>query len=340
MSTAKLSVADFTDVLGSEELTTSASLDFASTSKKAYGNILRHGNTTSYSQLTEFHRCPRKFQLMKQQVDSRLNLEGAEENLNFAFGHSVGAGIQSWMKDKNLDIAMFNAFMAWNAVFEDRDPKGCKSIWEANLAVEKFVPFANEALDDWDILILPSGRPAVEVNFSFHAERGWKHYGHMDLGLRNRRNGRIAVGECKTSKYKQAEEAFYANSAQGVSYATLLDAVYPGIVDYDVLYMVYSTTSREWQLLPFTKTVKHKAEWVKDILIDHAQIEMYERIRFYPKRGEACYEFNRRCQYFGECNLVGDDKFPLLPADAEAEEVDFVIRLEDIISSQKGNTGS
>jgi len=322
-------------LIGDADVGSSANISYESTSKKAYQNLLRYGNVTSYSQLTELHRCPRKFQLMKQQADKRASLDAVEENLDFAFGHAVGAGVQSYMVTKDLDSALFNAFMAWNAGFDERDQKGSKSIWEAHIAVEKFVPFADEVLADWEILTLESGKPAIEIAFSIHAERGNRHYGHMDLGMRNIRSGRVAVGEVKTTKYKQVEEAFYANSGQGVSYATMLETLYPGITEYDVNYLVYSSSAREWNLLPFTKTVKNKAEWIKDLLLDHSMIETYERIHFYPKRGEACYSFNRRCQYFGECNLVADGPLPRLEATEEAEPVDYILRLEDIINVQK-----
>ena len=87
--------------------------------------------------------------------------------------------------------------------------------------------------------------------------------------------------------------------------------------------------------MPFDKTSLVKAEYVKDLLLDHSAITTYEQIKFYPKRGESCYRFMRRCQYFGECNLVPDDPLPLLPADREAEEVDYVIDLQAVIESQQ-----
>lgn len=321
--------------LGDADVGSSADLSYTNTAKKEYAKLKRYSNVTSYSQLTELHRCPRKFQLMKQQADVQSSLDAVEENLNFAFGHAVGAGIQSWLATKNMDAALFNCFMAWNAGFDERDRYGSKSIWEAHMAVEKFIPFAMEELADYEILTLANGKPAIEIAFSIHAERGNKHYGHMDIGLRNIRTGKVAVGECKTTKYKEAEEAFYANSGQGVSYSTMLETLYPGITEYEVLYLVYSSSARKWQLMPFTKSVKHKVEWIKDLLLDHSLIETYERIHFYPKRGEACYDFGRRCQYYGECNLVSDVPLPRLPEEDEAENVDYILKLEDIITVQR-----
>lgn len=321
--------------LSSIDVGSSASISYGATVDKDYARLLRPINVTSYSQLTSFHRCPRQFQLLKQQADTRSGPEVQLENLDFAFGHAVGAGAQSWLVHKNLDVALFNSFMSWRADFDSRDDKGMKSIWEASLAVEKFCAFAAEALDDWDVFILPSGKPAIEMSFSIHAENGFKHYGHVDAVLRNRRSGKIAVGEFKTSKFKEAEEAFYANSSQAIGYSVPLESLFPGLVDYEVLYCVYSSTSREWQLLPFEKSVRQKIEWVKDLMLDHTLISTYERLKFFPKRGESCYDFRRRCQFFGECNIVSSEPFPRLPVDAEAEQVDYVIDIHDIIDQQK-----
>ena len=63
-------------------------------------------------------------------------------------------------------------------------------------------------------------------------------------------------------------------------------------------------------------------------------MQTYETIRFYPKRGESCYDFRTRCEFFGECDLVPSDKLPILAAELEAENPDYIISLDSVISSQ------
>ena len=84
-------------LLGSQSIQTSNNelTSYKNTSDKAYREILRHGNTTSFSQLEEFYRCPRKFQKRKEQA--AFGVAPRRDNVDFAFGHAVGAGIQNYL---------------------------------------------------------------------------------------------------------------------------------------------------------------------------------------------------------------------------------------------------
>jgi hypothetical protein len=157
---------------------------------------------------------------------------------------------------------------------------------------------------------------------------------HVDVVLQNKYTGRLAVQENKTTGFKSIEEAIYANSSQGLSYAVLIDMLADD-TSYDVFYNVYSTTAREWTLLPFAKSTSLKAEWINDVKLDHAAAETYHQVQFYPKRGESCYAFQRRCEFFGMCNLTSDlAKMHVLAADASAEPVDYSFKISDIINRQ------
>lgn len=318
-------------VLASVDLLTDLDT-YSSTADKAYDNLLRYHNVTSYSQLGILHRCPRKFQLAKYKAAESKRASFDLPNLDFCFGHAVGAGSQNYLLSKNITTALFNAMMAWRADLTARWDKKKKSLWEAIIAVEKFAEW--DALQDYELLILPNGKPAIELSFSLHAANGYKHYGHVDIVLKNIYSGKLAILELKTEGGEEPEEAKYANSSQAIGYGVCLDAIFPGLTDYTVLYAVYSASSRKWNLLPFDKTTIHKAEWVKDLLLDHGTMSTYEELRFYPKRGESCYDFRRRCEFFGECNLVPDDKLPVLPDSDEAENPDYVISLDEVIQSQ------
>jgi Holliday junction resolvase-like predicted endonuclease len=319
------------DLLASVDVTDTITT-YGSTADKAYDNLLRYHNVTSYSQRSILHRCPRKFQLAKYRAAEDNSRDFALPNLHFCFGHAVGAGAQNYLLTKDLNQAIFNGMMAWRADFTERWDKKKKSLWEAVIAIEKFAECT--FLDDWELLILPNGKPAIELSFSLHADNGFKDYGHIDIVLKNKYTGKLAILELKTEGGTEPEEAKYANSNQALGYGVMLDAVFPGLTDYTVLYCVYSATSREWALLPFDKTTTHKAEWVKDLLLDHGLMQTYESIRFYPKRGESCYDFRTRCEFFGECDLVPHDKLPILADELEAESPDYVISLDSVISSQ------
>lgn len=312
------------------------SITYATTSEKAYHKLVRYQNVTSYSQLQELHRCPRRLQLLKYRANEDAGSEAAEDNINFSYGHSVGAGVQSIVTGTPLHIALFNGWMAWHAEFDARDIKGKKSIWEAAIAIEKFGILWEETLrHEWEIVLLPSGKPAIELTYSLDCGNGYKHYGHVDIVLRNRVTDEYAVFELKTTKYKSVDEATYANSSQGIGYSVALDAIFPGLSSYEVFYFIYSSGERTWIAMPFQKTTAQKTEWIRDTLLDHAMMDKYEELAFYPKRGENCYAFFRRCEFFGACNLVPEVKLPTLGMDEEVEAVDYAFSLAEIVKAQQ-----
>lgn len=308
------------------------SLTFADTSNKSYNKLQAFRNVTSYSMLSELHSCPRKFQLIKARAAS-----GGEQanNVDFAYGHAVGSGVQAWLSSGgDMNTAILNAMMAWRLPYEASIDKKRKSIWNAVLAVQKYAIFHDEYLYDWQVWTTPDGKPAIELSISIDFENGYKHYIHIDVILEHKITGKLAVQENKTSGFKSVEEAIYANSSQALSYAVVVDMLRAD-TSYEVFYSVYSSTDREWSLLPFTKHTSLKAEWIMDAKLDHAALSTYQSIGFYPKRGESCYNFMRRCEFFGICNLTSTlTQPPDLPAGEEAERVDYCFKISDIIARQ------
>ncbi len=306
-------------------------LSFESTSNKGYQVLQSYRNVTSYSMLDVLHQCPRKFQLIK----ARAAAGGSgSNNVDFAFGHSVGSGVQAWLANRDMQSAIFNAMLAWRIGYDAAIPNKRKSITDATIAVQKYALFHEETLGDWEVYVLPNGKPAIELSFSVDFENGYKHYCHVDVILIDRVTGKLAIQENKTSGFKELEEAIYANSEQALSYAILVDMLNLD-TSYEVFYCVYSAPNREWQLMPFTKGVALKAEWLMDVRIDHAALTTYHEMNFYPKRGASCFAYMRRCEFFGTCNLTSNLTVPaLLPPDQEAERVDFAFKLSEIIERQ------
>lgn len=315
------------DLLAGITIETSAS--YKATADKDYDALLQYSNVTSYSQLSLLHQCPRKFQLSKYRAAESTGRLFSEPNLHFCFGHAVGAGAQNWLLTKDLNKAWLNAMLAWRADFDARLDRDKKSLWEALIAVEKFAQW--EAMQEYEILHMPDGTPAIELSVSLHAKDGYKHYSHLDLGLRHTGTGRITIADIKTEGTREPEEAKYGNSNQATGYSIILGAAFPSEVDYEVLYLVYCTLTREWHALPFKKNMLARAEVLKDILLDHSAITVYEQMEFYPKRGESCYAFRRRCEFYGECNLVPDERLPKLPEDEEAETPHLVVKVDNVI---------
>jgi hypothetical protein len=329
----------------------------AATSDKAYRKLIASGNATSYSKLGGLHECPRRYELDELDANkpladvlADLRAEGGI-NLHFAFGHAVGAGIQTYAVTNNLTAAQFAAFLAWKAPYEEElfDKRGGhtgKSLAHALHAVEKFAVFWQRELYDFEVVRLPNGKPATELSFAVDFENGYYHFGHIDTVLRSKSTGKLAVWEGKTTGFEFVDEAMYANSTQALSYSVVVDALASEAsavgTDYEVLYIVFSSKTRGFTLLPFGKTKTQRAEWLQDILLDHASISNYRRLNFFPKRGESCYNysFRSRCRWFGQCTMSNESLYPGVTLRkvediGDVEDVDYKFTLSELLAAQK-----
>lgn len=324
----------------------------ASTSDKAYRKLTSHANITSYSLLSQLHDCPRKFELEKLQANAEVPVDTGIINLDFAFGHAVGAGIQTYAATGSLVSAQLAAFLAWKAPWDaekldkNQRPVG-KSLAHALIAVEKFQYFWQRELDEWEVVRLPSGKLATELAFAVDFQNGKFYFGHIDTVLQHKVHKQLAVWEGKTTGWS-VNEATYGNSNQALGYSVVVDKIAEEIGangnDYDVLYIVYDTKQQEFTLMPFHKTRTQRAEWLQDVLLDHANITTYQKINFYPKRGESCVsKFGYPCSWYGTCQMSNSGLFPgVTPPELSKEEVnsvedlDFVFTLSELIATQKG----
>jgi hypothetical protein len=217
-----------------------------------------------------------------------------------------------------------------------------KTIEKAVIAVESFKYFWAANLDEWEIYRLEDGRPAAELSFCINLGKT-KYFGHIDLILKNRRTGRIAIGENKTSGYNSPDEAGYRNSGQALGYSLVLDLIVGDLADYDVMYFVYSSTAAEWNYFPFAKSTAMKLEWIQDRLIDTGHMQQYFQLQHFPKNGANCLQFNRRCQFYGSCDLVDKQRMANLPELSSQEEaiaaypVDYYFDVQDLIGRQLEN---
>jgi len=307
--------------------------------KDGYSRLVSHGNLTTYSTQELFHACPRKFAIKKLQAYA-----GAEERANsptFAFGHAVGAGVATYDATQDLRASIWEAFRAWDLDLLETERKPGKrlgkSFWEAVWALYVYEQFYKEiGLDQYESI-------KIEATVAIDFEDGHFYSGHIDEILQHRQTGQYLVKENKTTGFTNIDPALYANSDQALSYAVVVDML--GGNRYDVLYTVYSPTAQEWTQFNFVKQGHKKAEWIQDQLLLHQQIESYQEIKFFPKRGRSCFNFMRRCEYFEDCDIAFKHKFDAEYADLPKiaslsdinaiEQIDFATTLTEIVNKQK-----
>lgn len=289
----------------------------------------------SYSSLLTLHDCPRRFQLdkLRQDVDDEK-----ENNTTFAFGHLFGEGVQLAFQGLSEEQIVWRLFLQWDLDLWAENEKAQESFWLGIWAIKKFIAMrAAGFLDEWE-LVYTDGNPACELGFRIVFPDGFKYRGFVDAVLRNKNDGRVAVLEVKTTGLNDIDEAVYKNSAQAIGYSIVLDAIFPELSSYEVLYLPYKKKVKEFELRPYTKSYLQRALWIQELLMDIETIKMYAGMNIYPMHGESCYSFFRQCTYFGTCTLSTNYLVKPL-SDAMKEKIEneaytVELTLMDLLDSQ------
>lgn len=290
----------------------------AGVSKVDYNRLYSFQNVVSHSMEEVLNACPRKFQIAKLAAGSA---EGRPRynNVTFAFGHAVGAGVAVYDKTQNLRSAIWAAFLAWDidlfaaeeAKTNRPDPR--KSFAYAVYALEKYATwYADNMMDQYEVVELEAtvcvdletgqftgeidldNPETVETPTQFHT-------GHIDELLRHKVSGNLRVKENKTTSLTVVDPAMYANSNQTLGYSVVVAQF--GAAEYDVLYTVYSSTDMRWVSFDFPKTRLSRVQWLKTETQQAEILRMYSDDDFFPMRGSSCYSYNRQCEHFGSCNM-------------------------------------
>jgi hypothetical protein len=323
--------------------TTQGTSNALAVKKAKYHELSAIGNLTSYSMQQVLHRCKREFQIMK--LGASVNGdEGGESNTTFAFGHAVGAGVATYDETHSREQAIWAAFLAWDIdLFEEEKPSKWgtvpkKSFHHAVWALYQYETFYSEETDlnEYEVI---KAEATVGVDF----ENGHFYIGHIDSLMRHKETGSIKVKENKTTSYASVDPAMYSNSDQALSYAIVADAI--GATEYDVLYTIYSSTEQRWLSFSFTKSSLQKAEWLQSQTLSHSEIDMSSDMNFFPKNGDACIRYGRRCKFYEGCGMDTDriyvkkysdlKKITSLDEIAEIETVDYAFSWSELLKAQK-----
>lgn len=295
----------------------------------------------SYSSRLTLHSCPRKYQLYKLNSVQEDDDGSSGSNVTFAFGHVVGAGIQSVLEGKTENQIYMDCFMQWDAGLLEDNPKQNKSFWLAVAAVQRFISMrSNGLLKGWKLAYY-QGKPAVELSFIIKFPDGFTYKGYVDAVLVHETTGEVMVLEVKTTSANYVAAATYKNSAQAIGYSIVLDALFPTLSSYTVKYLIYLTKQMSYEMMDFKKDYLARALWIREILLDIEKIKMYEAASIYPMHGESCNDYYRECEYFNICTLATDKLTePLMPEHQAQIETDIntkfqiTLTLADLIQSQ------
>lgn len=293
----------------------------------------------SYSSRSSLTKCPRRYQLTKLGVASN-QYEDTNSEITNDFGHAVGLGIQLVWQGAEIDEIIWKLFLNWNTPILTDSTKHTKSLWYAIHAVKKFIDLREAGfLADWELFYWQD-KPAVELSYLIDLGDDYNDRGFIDIVVKNKRDGKVMVIECKTSSSKSITQADFGNSTQSLGYAVLLDYIMPGLTSFEVLYLIYKTEAQEWINIPMFKSALLKAEWIQTVVLTRKILELYEEFNYFPREGSACKSMFGECKYYGICNL--SDAVLIKPISksqeaALAKELNnyqIKLKLADIISNQ------
>lgn len=293
----------------------------------------------SYSSRSSLTKCPRRYQLAKLGVASN-QYEDTNSEITSDFGHAVGLGIQLVWQGAEIDEIIWKLFLTWNTPILTDSTKHTKSLWYAIHAVKKFIDLREAGfLADWELFYW-QGKPAVELSYLIDLGDDYNDRGFIDIVVKNKRDGKVMVIECKTSSSKSITQADFGNSTQSLGYAVLLDYIMPGLTSFEVLYLIYKTEAQEWINIPMFKSALLKAEWIQTVVLTRKILELYEEFNYFPREGSACKSMFGECKYYGICNL--SDAVLIKPISKSQEAAlakelsnyQIKLKLTDIIANQ------
>lgn len=285
--------------------------------------------------------CPRYYQITH--LNKHVSPEQMEANsydfgnVDFAFGHAVGAGVQAIL---NKEPYLWKVLQAWDIDLQ-REKKG-KSISRVIMALDLFESFI-EGFDGadfhgWEVARFAE-RPAIELDFCIDLGNGDSYSGHIDIVLYNPSRNEYCVLEIKTDGSFNVHESKYGNSDQGTGYSIIVDllAGSDSISSPNVLYLCYSTSESKWITWRFNKSVEAKLEFINGVMLDLSRIKQMQEMDFFPKDGSHCYKYNRPCAYYELCDMKklktpNPTPYITLFDPLPKEELSLYITLDEVIS--------
>lgn len=282
----------------------------------------------SDSSLNVLHTCERFFQL-----ERLLNTRKEKEHYPATvLGTAFGVGVASYLVDQDLDLSMYKAWLAYWPIREDekRTQEVCLNMLRAAQAQMDLL------LQDWEVVSFQD-KPAVELSFRLNIDGKFYYVGYVDVVLRNRWTGRVAVLDVKSTTLALYDlSPIYQNSNQCLSYSIVLDKIVgEQKAEYDVFYFVgqlgsgngFSPTIKPYI---FSKTLNDRLDWFISLGLDVKHIEEMLELGVFPKRGDSCLQYNRPCKHFGTCQLHSFDRMDEVEEDLT--EYQFVFQLEDLVA--------
>ena len=290
----------------------------------------------SYSTLSMVHSCPRKYQGLKlTDMVSMLDItmDSSKNRDALDFGKAFGIGAQHYFVTGDKDAALVEALKAYNFVETE-----IKNIGSLVLAIDSlYIP------KGWQVYTITNRhgiqRPATEVGFKIvlNKDTGDYYCGYIDLIMESPADNAIFPLDFKHSALAQEDlTPLYLNSDQVTGYASIMSHILPDRTSHDIVYDVTQFRGSPIpirHIFPYTKTPVDRLDWLISLQLDYEQLLRYHELEVFPKRGSACFGYNRACPLFKVCDLPTIQEQLYQAPVKEEYDWDYVLDLEDLIDS-------
>ena len=295
----------------------------------------------SHSTMQLIHSCERKFQKTK----LLRSMAPREESPAMSFGKGYGAGVQHYLVLRSAGVSPTESlaaaqYVAWLSYFPSLEDDRRFQERAIDL-IAKAQHFLEARLDEYEVATF-NGKPASELSFCLDITDRYYYVGFLDLVLRHKASGRYCVVDLKTTSLRGTDlRPYFRNSDQGVGYSIVLDAIVgTDLSSFDVGYWATQLPYAKGELfnpvhheMTFPYTLKDRFDWFLKLYMDVSYLQGLEPLTAYPKRGSACMNFNRVCNFYTECNEVALDQ----PAVYVPDETtyDFYFNLTDLLDNHE-----
>lgn len=251
----------------------------------------------SFSSVSTYQRCPRKFELEK----FRLPLSARPDNIDTMFGKVVGMGLAYALEHSSPTAGVVWMSAHWDSWIL---PTANKHYLAAVRAIDLIYRHIHE---NYEFVLGTTEYPlGLRVN-----ERVY-YRGFLDFILRRKSDGRLVVTDLKTTGYKNPDEALYAPNEQVGLYATLAHHYFTPGANHnqlpDGMYLVFSVQDESVHEFPIDTSPDNLLEHLWMIADASEQIQNYvDGDYYFPRRGSGCFAFNRRCPWYGQCTQLRDE---------------------------------
>lgn len=302
------------------------------------GSKIRLSNSTN----SLFNSCERKFQ----QAKLLRNSAPRDQSPAMSFGKSYGAAAQLYMVlrtmghsiDEAMDSAIWEAFVQYTP-WQMQDDR--RFLERVIYTIQAAQPFHERMLMEWEIAEF-NGKFAAELSFRLDIDDMYYYVGYLDLVLRNKKTGRYAVTDYKSTSLAAHDLApYYKFSDQVLGYSIVLDKIAgANQSDFDTNYWVVQLPSRSvtslyepvFHDLSFPKSLKDRMEWFLKLYLDVQRMKALADLEVYPKR-PACTNYNKVCQFYNSCQFSDLDQPAVYVPDETVYA--FTYNLQDIFADHQ-----